>query len=480
MLPISKEILFILKLINLIEFYLQIFDIQPLEEMNLLTNICNNNVSIDSSNYNLIIPQLSECEIIFGNLIIETGDSDLIELFSLNHITQIKGHLIIKNNANLKNIIHLNSLQLIQGDLKIINNLNLEKISFKKLNKIEGNLIISQNYKLKIITNFLLINYIPKSLLIVENYELSSIIGFSFLKKIKENFIISSSNILKLQGLNNLYEIGGYFAIERNENLQNLNDLRSLEHIGTDFWFQYNHSVYNFEGLNIKYIGNDIRINYNLNLYKLGAFNYLNKINGTLFIKNNPKLSSLNGFNNLYEIGQNFELFGSISNQDVTFNLYDLQGLHNLKTVKGTFKIINYSSLQSLNGLNSLNTCKDIIINNNDELMNIENLILINYISDLFITNNYSLTNLNGLQSLKTCKNIRINGNQNLESLSYLDNLKYIYEDIYIMNNNNLPECSGEYSDENINNQYGSIYWLLNNILNVNNGSIFGNTFYEG
>ena len=83
MLPISKEILFILKLINLIEFYLQIFAIQPLEEMNLLTNICNNNVSIDSSNYNLIIPQLSECEIIFGNLIIETGDSDLIDLSSL-------------------------------------------------------------------------------------------------------------------------------------------------------------------------------------------------------------------------------------------------------------------------------------------------------------------------------------------------------------------------------------------------------------
>ena len=181
----------------------------------------------------------------------------------------------------------------------------------------------------------------------------------------------------------------------------------------------------------------------------------------------------------LYEIGQNFELFGSISNPDVTFNLYDLQGLHNLQTVKGTFKIINYSSLQSLNGLNSLNSCKDIIINNNDELMNIENLILINYISDLFITNNYSLTNLNGLQSLKTCKNIRINGNQNLEYLSHLDNLKYIYEDIYIMNNNNLPECSGEYSDENINNQYGSIYWLLNNIINVNYGDIYGDIYFE-
>lgn len=153
---------------------------------------------------------------------------------------------------------------------------------------------------------------------------------------------------------------------------------------------------------------------------------------GSLTIRNNPKLSSLQGLDNLVSVGFNGdENFYTLI--DYNNSLEDLSGLNKLKFIKGQVQIRENGSLLNLDGLNSLESID----------------------GSLTIGHNVSLTNIDALSNLievngkiSTLVRPRCNGcspgysgNRYLSNLCGLQNLftNGVYQDVEILGNEYNP-----------------------------------------
>jgi hypothetical protein len=160
------------------------------------------------------------------------------------------------------------------------------------------------------------------------------------------------------------------------------------------------------------YIGTTTAATTDIN--NLDALSNLETTSKSIFIRNNPELTSLGGLSNLSSI--DIEL--TIENNDA---LTDLSGLGNLSNIGGWFSVFNNQNLTSFDGLGPVPTLG----------------------SYLFITFNPSLTNISELSDLTDINGfVQINNNNSLTSLDGLQNVTAIgpvgngY--VYIASNNSL------------------------------------------
>jgi len=183
--------------------------------------------------------------------------------------------------------------------------------------------------------------------------------------------MITGNGITNLLGLSEIIKINGDLVIINADSLLNLNGLDNLFSIGGQLWIGY----YGPDG--------------NMSLESISGLERLKRIELGLVVVNNPKLENFIGFDSLSYV-YNIEIGPNES-------LNSLIGLNHLDTVDYGFQISGTESLINLDGLNNLSYVNHLLtINGNDILTSLSGLDNLNKNSvDWFlnINNNPNLTN---------------------------------------------------------------------------------------
>lgn len=225
---------------------------------------------------------------------------------------------------------------------------------------------------------------------------------------------INGSDIVNLNGLNQLTSIGSYLNIYGNQSLESLEGLENLQLIGG--------------GLNVQL---------NTALMRLSGLNNLTMVDGDLYIWHNPVLVNLTGLDNLDHITGGF---GILSNN----SLINFSGVENL-AVTGPLLIYSNNALTSFTGLNNLMVIEGAVqIYANNALISLDGFNNLGFIGgDLDIWYNPLLQNLNALENLTSIGGgLHISGNLSLTSISGLGNIEEgTIANLTITSNSSLSAC---------------------------------------
>ena len=237
----------------------------------------------------------------------------------------------------------------------------------------------------------------------------------------------------------NCTEIGGSLDISGSD-ITDLSPLQNLTQIGGSLTIDHNDQLKSLDGLeNIQNVGFHLFIYKNNQLISLDALQNLSMISGYVEIRENANLSSLSGLENLQKVSDNLTIYKN--NQ-----LVSLESLQNLTMIGGYLIISENASLTSISGLDNLQTISDnLTIHNNDLLGSIEGLQNLTQIGGyLYIEHNDQLTSLDGLENLQNVGvDLFIHSNNLLVSLEGLQNLTQVGGYLYIGNNPSLPSLNG-------------------------------------
>jgi len=212
-----------------------------------------------------------------GAISIEDNFS-LMNLPVLDSITHIYSFVSIVDNPWIESLKGLEHLHSIDGDLNIEQNFRLKSLEeISALDSVGGKFTLSSNFDLT--TAPVTLHSVGAGISISGNDELIQLPEFHFSKvngdvwisgnnKIKsfsgldqvtnivgDVFVLNNDSLESLYGLNALQSIGGYFRLERNSLLSNLDDLLSLESIQGYMSLKFNHQLKSITGLhNLKVI----------------------------------------------------------------------------------------------------------------------------------------------------------------------------------------------------------------------------------
>ena len=431
-------------------------------------------------------------EIITGNLMICGKELKTLQKLE-NRLVEVKGDLII-DCASLTTLDGLYGLTKIGGDLIISKGQMMTLEGLNNLESIEGDLNISLS---------------PSTLSNLKSFkclEKLSTIGGSFkITASQFNSNGSSSGIESFEGLNNLKYIGLNFEINAfNGGLNALKSFEGLENLTTigesfkviassgDAYSSVSlDALKSFKGLNaLNLIGGNFKIQaidsvsspYASSLGELTfeGLNNLTAINGDFSIKAStsygrslPRLT-FNGLNALKQINGNFEI--NISNlkggsERSLRDFTSFEGLENLSTIGGNFKIIAYQSncFESFKGLNKLKHIgNDFEIrasgyNTLGKCTSLKGLDNLSYIGGSLkiegVISDYALDgleSLEGLTQLKTISNkLSITGCKRLNNINALISLTTVKEIT-------ITDCPAIYD-----------FCIIKNVVQENNSSFY-------
>ncbi len=145
-----------------------------------------------------------------------------IKTFSIFNHLDYAGAVEFEDNDKLQTIAGLNDLSIVGNRFVVKNNKSLHSVNIgnyeEGTGKI-GNLEISSNPKLDIISGFFAFSKIKKSLTISNNSSLLLIKGFRFLKDINSINISNNDSLEEILGFDNLEYVFEDFDIYNNKNL---------------------------------------------------------------------------------------------------------------------------------------------------------------------------------------------------------------------------------------------------------------------
>lgn len=259
-----------------------------------------------------------------GNLTINKNTT-IIDISGFSGLYTINGYLDIRNNAKLKNLSGLRFINTIKDDIKIVSNDKLTNIhGLSRIDTVQGSIHIQNNTSLRKLFGLRNLTTVTGSVFIKNNNDL---VNLDYLDRIRTigNRLTVTGNTNLIQGcgivelLENTGSIGGIVNIHTNGNStssqQQIIDTCALT------------------GTNLIYIG-DLTLS---SQAEIDAFNY-NIITGNLTIRENQQ--------------------GAINS---------IEKLISLKRVEGNLEIVTNSSLSSINGLDNLvQIGGDLILDSND------------------------------------------------------------------------------------------------------------------
>ncbi len=248
---------------------------------------------------------------------------------------------------------------LILGDVNIIEDgseviTNLDGLT--ALQRINGNLLIKENYDLVSISGLAYLTYIGGNFSLQFNYTLPSLTGLENLDSIGGDFVSTCTNLITdMEALGNLSYIGGNIDINWHPGLVSLHGLENLNHLGGGITLSNNGILTDLSPLeSITTLNGSLFISCVHSLVNLEGLNNLTSIEGDLDINWCDDLSDFTGLEKLTAIAGNFTIDGN-------GYLDDLSGLNSLKSVGGALSIIYNDDLYSLTGLDSLSSIGGVL-----------------------------------------------------------------------------------------------------------------------
>ena len=261
-----------------------------------------------------------DCTELVGSLIIDSNAPMYIYGISpLSVITSIGGNLTIANNAfNNYSLVALENITSIGGNLTIINNNSLNDLVGLENMTIGGDITITNNDQLSSCNIQNVCDYIENGGTVVIDNNASGCNSIAEVDKTclpdcpsgditliddwdVNNFLSDYPNCTELTGSltvqsNSFDEYSGFW------DLSFLSQITSVA--GNLNIYNNNYYVFSLGGLdNLTFVGGDLNIGGNANLYGLGGLGNLSTVNGRLNIDGNQSLTSLNGLTNLTTIG---------------------------------------------------------------------------------------------------------------------------------------------------------------------------------
>lgn len=316
------------------------------------------------------------------------------------------------------------------GDIALTTQEAVNAFGENRYTKILGDLIISGN-----VTDLSPLKDLQKVWNLKIRYtqlkNLKGLEGLYYLPRFGDINIIENSKLESLEGLNNLFSVGGHFFFLNNPKLQNLKGLENLETVGRRLTLE----VPYLEGLNQNlrtgsFISKGL-LEQNLGTRKITCEDY------DFNITDAPNLNSLRGFT-----------LGNLQNT-LTFTLENLPALTTLEGIVlpdkyHYFYLTDLPNLTSLKGMESFKSLDYLIINGSPKIENMNGLNNLTKIGELNLKNITSLINFAGLEKLTDVENIKIDncGITTFTGLSNIRDVKYNFNIANCHNFSNFKELS--------------------------------------
>jgi len=301
-------------------------------------------------------------------------------------LDSVKGNFRIYKNDKLSSLTGLRNLVAVGKELQIIANDGLSDLAgLEKLTSVGGQFIIGFNSNLSSLAGLDNLTSVESVFSIRENYRLSSLEGLKKLELVG-GLEILLNKLSSLAGLGKITSVGGGIMISGNMYMNTLAGLENLVSVGQELKIDYNYKLTSLAGLgkltsvgdnifignndslrtlarldSLSWVGKTVQIENNYKLTSLRGLDALKTV-GSVFVKNNPSLTSLAGLNNVDSVRQSIHIYGNPK-------LSSLVGLGNLTYVGKELQINSNLMLSTLAGLDSLARVEGIIeIINNPQL----------------------------------------------------------------------------------------------------------------
>lgn len=344
------------------------------------------------------------CTIITGN--VHIASADITDLSPLANITTIGGSLVVYDCANLSSLSGLTNLNQVDDFISIANNAALTEVGFQNLSTFKGVLSIG------------------------DNLVLNSLSGFDQVTLLKNVSIYNNPLLHNFHGLHNLLSIDNQLAIQSMDGLSELDGLNQLQHM-SGLYIENCSNLISLNGLNQIYgVYGELNIADNPLLTDITSLTYGQM--AKLSILNNPQLANCSIYSicNLINCGNSeITVFGNSNNcnsipeieancpenaccpQDLFVysqadvdafatnwpncstitgnvhiagaNITDLSPLGSITYIGGSLTIVECAALTTLEALNNLTQVDDnISIYNNQLLANCSVSILCSYLAN--------------------------------------------------------------------------------------------------
>lgn len=279
---------------------------------------------------------------------------------------------------------------------------------------------------------------------------LESIDALGNLELVGGSFVVDSNpSLLRIGGVSRLKEVGGSFDVYANPLLTSIEAFVSLEAVGGNFVVERNPFLERIADMtSLTVVDGSLSILDNDRLVSVGHWLSLEMVRGDFVVSSDDRLPSLMGFETLKEVK------GDVHVEDNDL-LSDLVGFDGLETVGGSLFIGSYQnggnrSLIKLDGLERLvKVAGWLVINSNPFLGSVKGLSSLRTVGQsLQICGNYALANLDGFEQLTEvagdvwigCDKIVSYG---LVGIGGLTALSRIGGTLYVLNNANLQSVDG-------------------------------------
>ena len=269
-----------------------------LNELDVFNSILQANAGIVISEENLLIFKgFSSLRNLNKYLfLVDLKKIEIIEAFE--NLKTINEYVDIRGADSLRNLGFLSNLESVSR-LAILDNYSLRNfVGLEKLNKLTGYLKVNNNRNMESFDGLNNIELIGSYCEILFNPSLGSLRGLESLKKIQGDFYLMGNwNLHSLDELS-LLESVGTFRLQNNKYLTNISGLANLKRIDgivPEFYFEENHSIKDLNGL--ENLNDDIRkivISKNDSLEDVSAISglFIEESDGYIQITHNPNLQT--------------------------------------------------------------------------------------------------------------------------------------------------------------------------------------------
>ncbi len=432
--------------------------------------------------------------------IIEGAGETIDNLNGLAQLQTIQGNLSIQNNATLNNLSGLINLTAVTGDFVVSLNDGLTDVSgFDNLNTIGGHFTFLWNSALVDVSGLGGLNTVGNYIQVFDNDALEDISGLNALTTLTSYFLIDGNDKLEsISGFTLLPSTGGYLSIVNNSSLLNISGLSTLTAIGGFLKIENNDALSGINPLsNVLSLSGFLSVKNNANLKRLDGLQNIDPLSITdLDILDNSKLlacevasicsyldnggthtieTNFCGCNTFAEINTlctntcldggivittqaqidnfatNYPSCDRINGdvviaEDVAGTITNLDGLSQVKSIKGSLHIQDNTMLNNLNGLSQLILVDGTLsLSNNAILPNVNGLSQMKAIfGNIQITQNALLDNVIGLNGVLQIEgSVEVDNNAVLNSISGLKNIAASsLTGFTISNNTALGECA--------------------------------------
>ncbi|WP_138475101.1 CBM96 family carbohydrate-binding protein [Dyadobacter bucti] len=452
----------------------------------------NGSVYINNNQGLTSIAGLSGLAQVDGEINIE-GNDNLLTLNGLENFVRPMGNVRVVDNENLTSISALSGLTRIPGFLSVGSNPSLTTLAgLENLTRVDGAISIGDNAHLADMKGIGNLAYVGGFFYLAKNNSLTDFQGLEKLSHVGERLEITTNSALtSLLGLGNL-DIAFNIIITNNPLLTNcaIQDVcqlieaekiavsgnaagcSNIQEVSTSagcsvencyaVTLQTQADVDNFPTANpgCKVINGNVSI-ISTTINNLDGLNNVTRIEGSLYINDNPGLASIAGLSGLAQVDGSINIENNdnllslaglenlvrpLQNVRIVFNerLASISALTGLTRIYGYLSIGGNPSLTSLTGLENLNRVwKQVSIGDNTNLSDLKGIHKLGYIGDYFyLARNASLTNLQGLENLGYVgARFEITGNSTLNSITELKQLGYT-SFMFVTNNPLLSNCA--------------------------------------